>query len=96
MYSRDVSHGCVNRTQIYLTDEQQRRIRQRARDAEVSQAEVIRRILDVALDIGTDADRRVAAIDATAGIAVDAPDWPDWLEKVRKTGAAQRLEELGL
>lgn len=77
----------MHRTQIYLTEEQRRRIRDLARDAEVSQAEIIRRILDAGLQIGVEAAQRVAAIDATAGILPDAPDWPMWLAAVRGDGA---------
>ena len=85
----------MRRTQIYLTDEQRKLIRGRARDAKVSQAEIIRRILDAGLDIGDDAAQRVAAIDATAGILPDAPDWPEWLAAVRGDGADRRLRKLG-
>jgi hypothetical protein len=85
----------MKRTQIYLTSEQRRRISGRARDAGVSQAEVIRRILDDALDIGDDVTERVAAVDATAGILRDAPDWPEWLASVRGQGADKRLRKLG-
>lgn len=86
----------VVRTQIYLTEEQQRRIRQQASDAGISQAEVIRRILDKALRISDGLEERLAAIDATAGVLADAPDWPEWLEAVRGRGMDERLAELGL
>jgi hypothetical protein len=86
----------MRRTQIYLTDEQRKRIAHRARDAGVSQAEVIRRILDAGLEIDTDVDERLAALRATAGILADYPDWPDWLRQVRAKGADARLRELGL
>lgn len=61
-----------------------------------SKAEVIRGILDAALDTGdADADAR-AAILASAGICVDS-DWPAWLDRVRSgCGADARLAELGL
>ena len=77
----------MHRTQIYLTEEQRRRIRDLARDAKVSQAEIIRRILDAGLQIGVEAAQRVAAIDATAGILPDARDWPVWRAAVRGDGA---------
>jgi hypothetical protein len=86
----------MRRTQLYLTEEQRRRLKRKADDAGASEAEVVRRILDVALGIDDSGAERVAAIDATAGILADAPDWPEWLERVRGRGAAQRLEELGL
>jgi CubicO group peptidase (beta-lactamase class C family) len=86
----------MQRTQIYLTDEQRRRIARRAADAGVSQAEVIRRILDEVLGIEGGKDERRAAVLATAGILADAPDWPEWLQRVRGRGADGRLRELGL
>ncbi len=91
MYTSD-----VRRTQIYLTEEQHARITARADDLGVSKAEVIRRVLDAALGIDDGVAVRVAAIDATAGLLADAPDWPQWLESVRGRSAAERLEELGL
>ncbi len=86
----------MQRTQVYLTEEQRRRIARRAADAGVSQAEVIRRILDQALGIGEGRDERRAAVLATAGILADAPDWPEWLRRVRGDGADARLRALGL
>ena len=86
----------MRRTQIYLTTEQRERIMSRARDARVSRAEIIRRILDAALGIGDDGTERVVAIDATAGILPDSPDWPDWLASVRGgVSADERLKRLG-
>ena len=86
----------MRRTQIYLTDEQHGKVARLAQDAHASQAEIIRRILDQALGIDDGAATRVAAIDATAGILADAPDWPEWLESVRGRGADARLRDLGL
>jgi hypothetical protein len=85
----------MQRTQIYLTAEQRRRIAALAADASISQAAVIRRILDEALGVDDGARVRVAAVDATAGILPDAPDWPDWLASVRGSGADERLSSLG-
>lgn len=85
----------MERTQIYLTPEQRKHIRSRARDAGISQAEVIRRILDAGLDLGDDPGMRIVAVDATAGILPDAPDWPEWLASVRGEGADRRLRGLG-
>jgi len=85
----------MQRTQIYLTDEQRRRIASLAADASISQAAVIRRILDEALGVDDGARARVAAVDATAGILADAPDWPEWLAAVRGSGADERLSSLG-
>jgi len=86
----------MRRTQMYLTDEQRDRLAERAEADGVSSAEVIRRILDEALGLMGGGASRVAAVDATAGILADAPDWPEWLKRVRKGGADARLRELGL
>ncbi len=86
----------MRRTQIYLTEEQHARIGARARDLGVSKAEVIRRVLDEALGIDDGVGARLAAVDASAGLLPDAPDWPVWLEAVRGRSAVERLEELGL
>lgn len=81
---------------MYLTDEQRERIARRAEDAGVSQAEVIRRILNEALGLGDDVDERIRAVEETAGLLEDHPDWPDWLAEVRGRDASTRLEDLGL
>jgi hypothetical protein len=82
---------------MYLTDEQRRRLARRAKDAGVSQAEVIRRILDEALGLDDGTDELLAAFDAAFGICKDYPDWPEWLASVRSgKGADARLKELGL
>ena len=70
-------------TPIYLTDEQQRAIERRATGAQISHADVIRRILDAGLGIDDGIAERLAAIDATAGILPAAPDWHEWLAAVR-------------
>ncbi len=87
----------MHRTQIYITEEQQRRIAQRASDAAVSKAEVIRRILDSALAIDDGAAERRRAIQASAGVAAQEDDWPEWLARVRGVGggADHRLSALG-
>lgn len=86
----------MQRTQIYLTDEQQQRLAGRARDARVSKAEVIRRILDHDLGIDDGVGDRLAAIDTTAGLLPDAPDWPEWLGAARGRAGGSRLDALGL
>ncbi len=86
----------MRRTQIYVTDDQQRRIREIAADRGVSKAAVIRELLDEALGETTDEADTVAAIEATAGICADYPDWPDWLADVRGSTADDRLRRLGL
>ncbi len=86
----------VKRTQIYLTERQHAEIARQAADLGVSKAEVIRRVLDEALGIDDGAAARVAAIDASAGVLADAPDWPEWLAAVRGAPMETRLEDLGL
>jgi hypothetical protein len=85
----------MRRTQIYITDEQDRGISDRAADSGVSKAQVIRRMLDAGLDIDNGADARRRAIQATAGVLADADDWDAWLDSVRGTGASERLSRLG-
>lgn len=81
---------------MYLTDAQRSSLAARARAEEISEAELVRRILDDALGLRGAAEERLAAVDETAGLLRDAPDWPDWLRGVRGHGADQRLRELGL
>lgn len=87
---------CMKRSQLYLTEEQRACIGRRAEDAGISQAEVVRRILDEALDITEGSAGRLAAVDATSGILAEAPDWPEWLASVRGRSAGARLRKLGL
>jgi len=84
----------MRRTQIYITEEQERLIANQAADAGVPKAEVIRRILDASLGLDTGATDRRTAILATAGILPAAQDWPEWLADVRGAGAGDRLERL--
>jgi hypothetical protein len=84
----------MRRTQIYITDDQERRIAARAADAGVSKAQVIRRMLDEGLGIDDGAEARRRAIQATAGVLPDAEDWETWLARVRGGGADARLERL--
>ena len=81
---------------MYLTDEQRKKLGSLARSEGVSEAEVVRRILDRALGVPEALQERLAAVEDTAGLLADAPDWPEWLAKVRGKGADQRLRELGL
>jgi hypothetical protein len=63
----------MNRTNIYLTDEQRQRLDARARAEGVSRAELVRALLDRALDGGgselLDAD--LAAIEGSFGALTD-------------------------
>lgn len=92
----DVCCCHMKRTQIYITDEQDQLIARRAEDLSISKADVIRRILDHALEINEREDEARAVIEATAGILSDYPDWPEWLRKARGRTADERLAGLGL
>ena len=85
----------MRRTQIYLTDEQERLLSERARDQGLSKAEVIRRLLDERLGSGSNKER-AEAIRRTAGLLADYPDWPEWLASVRGAPAGERMRSLGL
>ncbi|HWB72372.1 MAG TPA: CopG family transcriptional regulator [Egibacteraceae bacterium] len=85
----------MKRTQIYISEEQERRIAAHAEDAGVSKAEIIRRLLDRGLGIEDGAEARLRAIDDTFGVLPDAPDWPEWLAAVRGAPADERLRRLG-
>lgn len=84
----------MHRTQIYITEEQERRIAARAADAGVSKAQVIRRMLDEGLGVDDGLEERRRAIRATAGALPDADDWESWLARVRGGGADERLRRL--
>jgi hypothetical protein len=84
----------MRRTQIYISDEQERLIAARAADAGVSKAQVIRRMLDEGLRIDDGAESRRRAIRATAGVLPEADGWEAWLANVRGSPAAVRLKRL--
>jgi predicted DNA-binding protein len=87
----------MQRTQIYLTDEQRRRLDQRASDAGVPMAVVVRDILDEALAIGDTEQARAAAADEAFGALADDETWQEFLGRVRRSGGADdRLHDLGL
>jgi len=96
MEINDVCFSHMHRTQMYLSDEQRRRLARRAADEGTSQAEIIRRILDRELGVTSGVDDQVAVVDATAGLLADHPDWPEWLADLRGPGASERLRRLGL
>lgn len=83
----------MQRTQIYITDEQAREIKAIARRRRISMAQVIRQILDSALETGDPEAEARAGILATAGILPEAPDWPEWQAAVRGRSAASRLAD---
>src|SRR5918998_1053244 len=76
----------MQRTQIYLTDEQRRRLDQRASDAGVPMAVVVRDILDEALAIGDTEQARAEAADEAFGALSDDETWPEFLGRVRRPG----------
>lgn len=84
----------MKRTQIYITEDQDRRLAALAKDRGTAKAAVIRDILDAALGSGDAEGEARAAIRHTAGVLADAPEWPDWLREVRGRTAAERLAGL--
>jgi ribbon-helix-helix CopG family protein len=86
----------MRRTQIYITEEQNRRLAQTAKDERISKAEAIRRILDRALETGDAEAEARTVIQDTAGICADYPDWPEWQHAARGRSAAERLKAQGL
>jgi hypothetical protein len=79
------------RTQVYLTDDQVRRLAEVAAERGVSKARALRWALDVALGTGQPDDEARAGIRATAGLLPDYPDWPEWQRHVRGRTASERL-----
>jgi hypothetical protein len=87
----------MQRTQVYLTDEQRERLDRRARDAGLPMAEILRRILDEGLGICDTRSDRLAAVRETAGALAGGETWVEFLERVRQAGGADaRLRSLGL
>ncbi len=64
----------MERTNIYLTEEQQNRLGDRAKDEGVTKSEVIRRLLDEGLGISRRKARVDEALDASRGIWSDRTD----------------------
>lgn len=64
----------MQRTNIFLTEEQQRRLDRRAKEEGVSKSGLIRMILDEALDIARASTAPKQAIEATSGIWSDRDD----------------------
>lgn len=84
----------MKRTQIYITEEQDRKITRVAKDRKVPKAEAIRRILDAALEPSVGETEAQSIIRSTAGICSEYPDWPEWQRSVRGRTAAERLDGL--
>lgn len=85
----------MKRTQVYLTDEQDRRLAEIAEERGTSRASALRWALDSVLETGDVEEQSRAVILATAGILADYPDWPEWQRSVRGRTASERLENLG-
>ena len=83
----------MKRTNIYLTEEQDRRLATRARALSVSKAEVVRRLLDEGLGIAevTDIDQ---ALEASFGIWSDRSQKE--IEDLRTWRDSDRFDRLGL
>ncbi len=64
----------MGRTNIYLTEEQQKRLANRAREMGVSKSELVRRLLDEGLGIARRQDRIEQALEASRGIWSDRTD----------------------
>lgn len=86
----------MRRTQIYITEEQSAKIQELASRKGVSQAQVIRQMLDAGLETGDAEAEARAAIVASSGILPDAPDWREWQASVRGRTADERLADEGL
>lgn len=85
----------MKRTQVYLTEEQDRRLAEIAEERGTSRASALRWALDSVLETGDVEEQARAVILATSGVLADYPDWPDWQRSVRGRTAAQRLDGLG-
>ena len=64
----------MERTSIYLTEEQQKRLTNRASEMDVSRSELIRRLLDEGLGIARRPERIEQALEASRGIWADRTD----------------------
>jgi predicted transcriptional regulator len=75
----------MTRTQIYLTDEQRKRIDEIAKRTNSSMAEVIRQAVDAYIDAGEDDDFLDATFGAAKGIALTVPSRDEWDHRGRFT-----------
>jgi metal-responsive CopG/Arc/MetJ family transcriptional regulator len=64
----------MERTSIYLTKEQQKRLANRASEMDVSRSELVRRLLDEGLGIARRQDRIEQALETSRGIWADRTD----------------------
>ena len=82
----------MKRTQVYLTEEQDRRLARVAAERGTSRAAALRWALDSALGTGDAEEEARRIILATAGLLHDYPDWAEWQRAVRGKTAAERLD----
>lgn len=82
----------MQRTNIFLTEEQQERLKRRAKEEGLSKSGLIRRILDEALAITKTKVSAEQAIVGTAGIWADRDD--DDLQEVTRWRRETPLERL--
>lgn len=82
----------MKRTQVYLTEAQDRRLAQIADERGISKAGALRSALDATLGTGDAEAEARAVIQATAGLLADYPDWPEWQRSVRGRTAAERMD----
>lgn len=68
---RGVCSRCMQRTNIFLTEEQQRRLDRRAHEEGVTKSSLIRQILDEALAIKQTSASAESVISATSGLWAD-------------------------
>lgn len=92
-------HTSVNRTQIYLDDEQTARLDERAAAEGTSRSMLIRRAVDIYLsqeeqDAVLWREQWERAVEGTAGIAPHLGGGADYVEDLRRRDA-ERLDELG-
>jgi predicted DNA-binding protein len=84
----------VRRTQIYLDDEQERRLARRARAEGVTKSRLIRRAIDAFLDAPEDGPSRLArfrvAVEAVSGSVPRLPPGRDYVEQLRAGDAARQ------
>ena len=87
----------MKRTQIYLEDEQDKRLAEQAHLTGRTKSDIIREAVDRQLDGRHDESAALArfrsAVDATAGIARSLPAGVDYVDQVR-AGDRRRQQEL--
>jgi predicted transcriptional regulator len=87
----------VHRTQIYLADEQQSRLSERARRSGRTRSDLIREAIDRYLEAGDDSADALAsfraAVTTAAGSVPRLPSGAEYVENLRVEDEARRLED---